>query len=75
MGRYPYLLQSIQTYTKAETMEIDKGLLTGDLVANKRSTLWVSRVVKDCSRAAAALEETDDSLDDPEGREDSKDES
>jgi len=42
---------------------------------NKRGALRISRVVEDCSNTTAALEEADDSLDDPERREDSEDES
>lgn len=49
--------------------------LAGDLVANKRGTLWVSRVVEDCSDTTAAPEQTDDSFDDPERRKNSEDES
>jgi len=49
--------------------------LAGDLVANKRGTLWVSRVVENGSDATAAPEQTDDSFDDPERRKDSEDES
>ena len=49
--------------------------LEENLVSNKRGALWVSRVVEDGSNTTTGFEETDNSLDDPERREDSEDES
>jgi hypothetical protein len=69
------LQQYADTQSKESIVREAQRWLEEKLVPNKRGALRVSRVVEDGSNTTAAPEEADDSLDDPERREDSEDES
>jgi len=73
MNAFSTYSDSLQIQSKKSIVREAQRWLEEKLVSNKRGALWV-RVVEDCDTTAASVE-ADDSLDDPERREDSKDES